>query len=176
MSVQTEISRLESAKEAIATAIAGKGVTVPDGTMLDGMAALIESIEAGGGGSSGATLQVATGTFTPTSEVLGDNPITVTGVGFRPQILYIRHDDEVININSTIHLLTQGKYYLLSVFKTEEYQKTMQYYFSSSTNSRVIYTKYDNYVTVSLNDDGFTLSTEIGRYIVQRKYLYIAFG
>ena len=50
MSIVTEISRIKSAKSAIAAAIAGKGVTVPDGTMLDGMAALIESIEAGGGG------------------------------------------------------------------------------------------------------------------------------
>lgn len=48
MSVQSEITRIESAKTAIATAIEGKGVTVPDGTLLDGMAALIESIEAGG--------------------------------------------------------------------------------------------------------------------------------
>ena len=46
MSVQSEITRIESAKTAIATAIAGKGVTVPDGTKLDGMAALVESIEA----------------------------------------------------------------------------------------------------------------------------------
>ena len=49
MSIQTEITRIESAKTAIATAIEGKGVTVPDGTLLDGMAALIDSIEAGGG-------------------------------------------------------------------------------------------------------------------------------
>ena len=48
MSVQTEITRIESAKTAIATAIEGKGVTVPEGTKLDGMAALIESIETGG--------------------------------------------------------------------------------------------------------------------------------
>ena len=47
MSIATEISRIRSAKSAIAAAIAGKGVTVPDGTMLDGMAALIESIESG---------------------------------------------------------------------------------------------------------------------------------
>ncbi len=52
MSIQSEITRLESAKSAIAAAIAGKGVTVPDGTLLDGMAALIESIEAGGGDTS----------------------------------------------------------------------------------------------------------------------------
>ena len=36
----------------IVAAIEGKGVTVPDGTLLDGMAALIESIEAGGGGGN----------------------------------------------------------------------------------------------------------------------------
>lgn len=33
----------------IVAAIEGKGVTVPDGTLLDGMAALIEAIDAGGG-------------------------------------------------------------------------------------------------------------------------------
>jgi len=44
MSVQSEITRLADAKSAIATAIAGKGVTVPNGTKLDGMAALIGSI------------------------------------------------------------------------------------------------------------------------------------
>ena len=49
MSIQTELTRITNAKSAIKTAIEGKGVTVPDGTLLDGMAALIESIEAGGG-------------------------------------------------------------------------------------------------------------------------------
>lgn len=52
MSIQTELNRIINAKAAIKTAIEGKGVTVPDGTLLDGMAALIESIEAGGGGSN----------------------------------------------------------------------------------------------------------------------------
>ena len=49
MSIQTELTRLTNAKAAIQTAIEGKGVTVPSGTLLDGMAALIEAIEAGGG-------------------------------------------------------------------------------------------------------------------------------
>ena len=49
MSIQTELTRITNAKAAIKTAIEGKGVTVPDGTLLDGMASLIESIEAGGG-------------------------------------------------------------------------------------------------------------------------------
>jgi hypothetical protein len=49
MSIATEISRLQSAKAAIKTAIEGKGVTVPSATLLDGYAALISSIPAGGG-------------------------------------------------------------------------------------------------------------------------------
>ena len=52
MSIQTELTRITNAKAAIKTAIEGKGVTVPAGTLLDGMAALIESIEAGGGGTT----------------------------------------------------------------------------------------------------------------------------
>lgn len=48
MSVQSEITRMQNAKAAIKAAIEGKGVTVPDGTLLDGMASLIDSIEAGG--------------------------------------------------------------------------------------------------------------------------------
>lgn len=50
MSIQTELTRITNAKAAIKTAIEGKGVTVPDGTLLDGMASLIESIEADGAG------------------------------------------------------------------------------------------------------------------------------
>ena len=67
MSIQTELTRITNAKSAIKTAIEGKGVTVPDGTLLDGMASLIESIEAGGGSSWTDSYSVfATGTFTPT--------------------------------------------------------------------------------------------------------------
>lgn len=58
MSIQTELTRITNAKAAIKTAIEGKGVTVPDGTLLDGMAALIAGIEAGG------DFVVETGTIT----------------------------------------------------------------------------------------------------------------
>ena len=52
MNIQTELTRITNAKAAIKTAIEGKGITVPDGTLLDGMAALIDAIEAGGGGAT----------------------------------------------------------------------------------------------------------------------------
>lgn len=60
MSIQTELTRITNAKAAIKAAIEGKGVTVPSGTLIDGMAALIESIEAGGGGGA----KIITGEFT----------------------------------------------------------------------------------------------------------------
>jgi hypothetical protein len=47
MSTANEITRLGNAKSAIAAAIKEKGVTVPSGTKLDGMAALIGQIETG---------------------------------------------------------------------------------------------------------------------------------
>ena len=50
MSVQTQIDRISRAVSAALAAIADKGVTVPDGSNSDSLAALIESIEAGGGG------------------------------------------------------------------------------------------------------------------------------
>lgn len=72
MSIQTELIRITNAKAAIKAAIEGKGVTVPNGTLLDGMAALIESIEAGGGDADFSSLVDATacvsGTITPSSD------------------------------------------------------------------------------------------------------------
>lgn len=67
MSIQTELTRITNAKAAIKSAIEGKGVTVPDATLLDGMAALIESIEAGG--ESGTGSGYATGTYTVASDI-----------------------------------------------------------------------------------------------------------
>ena len=71
MSIQTELTRIINAKAAIQTAIEGKGVTVPEATLLDGMASLIESIEAGGGApnlQSKSVTYTANGTATITPD------------------------------------------------------------------------------------------------------------
>lgn len=47
MSVQTELDRLNAAKNSLKTAIEGKGVAVPDGTKLDGYSTLVEQISGG---------------------------------------------------------------------------------------------------------------------------------
>lgn len=76
--IETKINRLASAKTAIKAAIEGKGVTVPDATLLDGMAALIESIEAGGGGGNLFGTACTYGTFTPSEKLTpASNAITI---------------------------------------------------------------------------------------------------
>ena len=75
MSIQTELTRITNAKTAIKTAIEGKGVTVPDGTMLDGMAALIEAIEAGGMKTI-FNHKFEYGSITPAEDITSDYTIT----------------------------------------------------------------------------------------------------
>lgn len=61
----------------IVAAIEGKGVTVPSGTLLDGMAALIESIETGGGGANNVSYGTYTAVNWPSNKVehtLGTTP------------------------------------------------------------------------------------------------------
>ena len=77
MSIQTELTRITNAKAAIKTAIEGKGVTVPDGTMLDGMASLSESIEAGGGGMKVEVFSITPADGIPSGEYeIGETTIT----------------------------------------------------------------------------------------------------
>ena len=91
MSIQTDLTRIKNAKAAIKAAIEGKGVTVPDATLLDGMAALIDSIEAGGGGGN-----ITAGSITP----LTANAVKVEhGLGATPQavIFFAAADLNVIS-------------------------------------------------------------------------------
>ena len=78
MSIQTELTRIINAKAAIKTAVEGKGVTVPDGTLLDGMAALIDGIEGGG-------CTITSGSFTPASDRTYGYTVT-HGLGKIPEV------------------------------------------------------------------------------------------
>ena len=93
MSIQTELSRIINAKAAIKAAIEGKGVTVPEATLLDGMASLIESIEAGGGGDLSALgiSKMAAGTITMASSL---RDITIDHqLGAIPKIIFVYTKD-----------------------------------------------------------------------------------
>ena len=99
------MSYTAKAKAAIQTAIEGKGVTVPSGTLLDGMAALIESIEAGG------LPFFYTGTITGTGEegaVTIENAFTV---GEAPRVI-ILYEEHASNNSSTDDSLYYPKLFI----------------------------------------------------------------
>lgn len=111
MSIQTELSRIINAKAAIKAAIEGKGVTVPDATLLDGMASLIESIEAGGGA------KIATGSFTPAADCnyyeithnLGEKPtlaicLCTEIINGSFEVLYDDSTQRIVRFNSNGYL------------------------------------------------------------------------
>lgn len=81
MSIQTDLTRIKNAKAAIKAYIEGKGLTVPEGTLLDGMASMLESIEAGGG-------NFATGTFTTTDDITS-NVVINHNLGVKPKFILV---------------------------------------------------------------------------------------
>ena len=99
MSIQTELTRITNAKAAIKTAIEGKGVTVPSDTLLDGMASLIESIDAGGGAFT-------TGNFTPSETTY--STIIEHGLGIVPNYtaLFIHDETRAIDPVGLVSFIT----------------------------------------------------------------------
>ena len=76
MSIQTDLNRIKNAKATIKAYIEGNGLTVPDATLLDGMASMLESIEAGGGEMDtifGHSFEY--GSITPNEDITSDYTI-----------------------------------------------------------------------------------------------------
>lgn len=69
MSISSEITRLQEAKEDIIDAIEGKGVTVPTGAHYDDFPDLIDAIPQGGSGNPQALKSV---TYTPSEAAIAD--------------------------------------------------------------------------------------------------------
>lgn len=89
MSIQSEITRIEGAKNDIATAIEGKGVTVPASTKLDGYASLVSAIP------------TQTGTVIPSVSV--DSSSTSTAfVATVPEITALTHGTCCIIFNDIV--------------------------------------------------------------------------
>ena len=137
MSIQTELTRLTNAKAAIQTAIEGKGVTVPSGTLLDGMAALIESIEAGGGSGN-----FATGTFTTTDDITS-NVVINHNLGVKPKFIIILCTD---NTTYSQYKPKQLSFYYLYRYDSEEYGHKYQ----SPNSSSIAY----NTGKIDISDSG----------------------
>ena len=99
MSMQTDLTRIKNAKAAIKAYIEGNGLTVPEATLLDGMALMLESIEAGGGDFDFSKLSASAKgsvsfSFTPASNGYGtkinipEGTIPRFGFGYANDISY----------------------------------------------------------------------------------------
>ena len=140
MSIQTELTRITNAKAAIKTAIEGKGVTVPDGTMLDGMAALVESIEAGGGG-----IQIYTKNIVFAEDVKSEYTVNVSDILFTPDIKtwwFVIKTSESDNhgLYATVYIHNGGnKIYKISTGRTLTGSSTLYNYGMIDTASIDVY-------------------------------------
>ena len=95
----------------IVAAVEGKSVTVPDGTLLDGMAALIESIEAGGSGN------FAIGTFTTTDDITS-NVVINHNLGVKPKFIMVLCTD---NTTYSEYKPKQLSFYYLYQYNSKDY-------------------------------------------------------
>lgn len=112
MSISSEITRISNAKTAIAESIANKGVTVPDGTKIDGMATLIDSIPTGGGGGNDEVYEI---TITE-DDIVYDEGSTPMGT-------------TKINISDTVYnYIKTNRPYILKIF-----DGSTTYYFTSNS-------------------------------------------
>ena len=160
MSIQTELTRITNAKAAIKAAIEGKGVTVPAGTLLDGMAALIESIEAGGGA------KIATGTVIPANS----QSITIKhGLGEVPNVFFwcttdfVNHTTNIVSVeervvsNGSGDVLCGGYIAGQSFVIRTVASKSESYYYSLYSNN------LDNYSRKIYNLTSNNISSNCGK-------------
>ena len=155
MSIQTELTRITNAKAAIKTAIEGKGVTVPDGTLLDGMAALIESIQAGSGGN------LVTGEVTFESDLnLYKQALTLdTGLVTATAAMLIAKNDSSLPSISYIWILLKGESGLIKALKKGGtiYDNTINY---SLENGILNITKSNSYLPFAAGNQYFWAAWE----------------
>ena len=154
MSIQTELTRLTNAKSAIKAAIEGKGVTVPDATLLDGMAALIESIEAGGGADISPWSDLVTFSITPAEDLTGDIDFTsfIPGRTKIPEIF-------ILGQRAT----TSGSPYVQSMARISTWNSWSRLYYTATSAT-------GNYPNLRIENGIFKV--KIGTYKLEAGVLY----
>ena len=168
MSIQTELTRITNAKAAIKTAIEGKGVTVPEATLLDGMASLIESIQAGSGGFE--NIQTVTGSFTPeslidaqTQEWPSADAFTVEhNAGFVPRAAIAYTGKYGASVLTLYAAIVNGLYgdtgYTISTYSVHQYYSSKRYVNDSIIRTNVN-TWSDSVFTIAHSNKTIQLSS-----------------
>lgn len=166
MSVQSEITRITNAKAAIKTAIEGKGVTVPDGTLLDGMASLIESIESGGGEGVLPTpfTNITTGTFTLASLAYCNAYPINHGLGVVP-IIFALYNDVAVESSGSVAFIFYINHSNTHAIKYGG--------FANSRNSVSGVLALDSFI---VDENSFTFNRSNSYYGSNRQFRWVALG
>ena len=168
MSIQSELTRLTNAKAAIKTAIEGKGVTVPEGTLLDGMAALIEAIEVGGSSDYTPFELVTMGTITPTEDTQNLAIPIPDNVGTNTlRAIWLIANNSISDYNGSIEARYQISWYM-SILGKYKYTRITSFRGNLQTVNSV-----DNYMANWI--DGNNINSFSSHYFVAGvAYQYIA--
>lgn len=173
MSISTDLTRLQSAKAAMKTAIQNKGVTVPGDAKLDAFAALIDSIEAGGGGGINATA----GTINVSSDA--NDYVLTHGLGEVPKFFAIGMIDDFA-------LLKDKKSILIGAYGFSDVNTQYRISASSNVNSPSgVYSEYAINSTsgrrcslLNANEETINIAQSLGTYklIAGATYYWVAVG
>ena len=158
MSIQTELTRLTNAKAGIQAGMEGKGVTVPSGTLLDGMASLVEAIEAGG------DIRIEQGSVT-----FAENTTTYTFVSDSPDIFiaYVEDDtNPVYNSSNYIWAFIQDT----RLFNYYNKQRPTMFAFGYIKGTSRYYTP----LKCKWSTIGGFANTDINGYLGAKTYKYYA--
>ena len=131
MSIQTDLTRIKNAKATIQTAIEGKGVTVPSGTLLDGMASLIESIEAGGIDLGQYFTNIAVASITPAEDCkLLDGAMAGFGINSFAELKFC-----LVVANNAYRQSIDGQYVRLAIKPYFTYAHSWRILYGTGTTS-----------------------------------------
>ena len=169
MSIQTDLTRIKNAKAAIKAYIEGKGLTVPDATLLDGMASMLESIEAGGGSSDYTPFELITmGTITPTEDTQNLAIPIPDNVGTNTlRAIWLIANNSIRDYNGSIEAKYQISWYM-SILGKYNYTRTTTFRGNLQT-----YASVENHVANWI--DGNNIKSFSSHYFVAGvDYQYIA--
>ena len=126
--------------------------------------ALLTELQGKAAGGGGSELQVVSGTFVPsTYQNLYTNPVTISGLGFKPKVACVRfyrnldEERQSVNLYTVRSSLTTNYYYLLGFVADSDGPVNYTSIRKDNNNHfHVTSCHLPSNVNVSLTDDGFT--------------------
>lgn len=154
MSIQTELARIKGAKANLQSWVEENGVTVPDGTLIDGLVELAKTVETGGGTDISPWADIVTFSITPAEDLTGDIDFTsfIPGRTSYPNIFILGQRAD-----------TSGSPYVQSMARISTWNSWQRLFYTTSSST-------GSYPSISMY--GGMLKVKIGTYKLEAGVLY----